>query len=308
MNTASNSDQKRFSILIPTRNRPAQLLKLLDSINQSTCLPDLVVIVSTGDDLTAHLAKVRFKFEIDYLHVEGFGQIRQKLIGISRIPKSSKWIAFLDDDLEVGPDCFQNLFQALNSDILGENIVGMGMAEQLGDSRRNYIFRKYRSRLSGKVLKNGRNVSYMQSRSKLETEWLNGASIWRKDVLTCYSFPYTQSRYSICEDLIFSYSARKFGRLIFVPEAQYWVQKLDKATPNSFDLRAFAFWKYYFVKINQELSVILFYVSYLGLTLKYLFKRQSEGRRTSTLKTLAILTKTILAREEPLTALMKYKI
>ena len=91
-------------MLIPTRNRPEKLIRLLESISKSTILPESVIVVSSGIDMTAELKNLSLNLRIDHLFFEGFGQIRQKELGIKRIPKESGWVLFLDDDLEIAHD------------------------------------------------------------------------------------------------------------------------------------------------------------------------------------------------------------
>ena len=297
-----------FSVLIPTRNRPENLVHLLRSISNSTILPECVIVVSTGFNISEFLENLETNFQLDYVHADGFGQIHQKIIGIKRVPKNSRWLIFLDDDLNVAENCFEELFNLLYSESESQSIVGVGMADEIAKVSRDRGIKKLFSAYRGKVLKSGTNISYMTSPIRIETEWLNGASMWRTEVLGNYFFEHTQTRYAICEDLIFSHRVKKVGKLIFCPEAIYRRQDSSFQSMNAANLRSLAFWKLYFVSTNAELSKILFFLSFGMTTFKFCTKKFSIGEKWYAIVTLSLLFKSILTNEDPLCALKRLEI
>ena len=132
--------------------------------------------------------------------------------------------------------------------------------------------------------------------------------MWRTEVLGDYFFEHTQTRYAICEDLIFSYRVKKAGKLIFYPKAIYRKQDSSFQRMSAANLRSLAFWKLYFVSTNAELSKILFFLSFGMTTFKFCTKKFSIREKWYAIVTLSLLFKSIIINEDPLRALKKLEI
>ena len=138
-----------------------------------------------------------------------------------------------------------------------DEIKGIGFSSNSAtskESNRGYLS-KFRKRRYGKVLPSGRNLDYMEADEPILCDWLNGISMWKCEVLGKYSFDYLDSRYSICEDLIFSYSISRNNKLLYVPNAVF---KFQAETPIFITdrevFRANAYWRLFFVSSNSHLS------------------------------------------------------
>ena len=299
----SHSKQLSFAILIATRNRPAALDALLNSITALELPPKMLLIVSSGMDIS-HIIKMHQELSVKHKHISERGQIRQKMLGISEIAKDIDWVLFLDDDLILEPSSTANLFRFLSSHKNATSVIGLGLADgsRIDTKRLDFFFNVK----AGTVSKSGKNFDYMSSNVPIQTSWLNGASMWRRNQVDQYFFEYLDSNYSICEDLIFSYARSKSGSLYFIPEAKFNFQSNVKATVNDFEtFRARAYWKYYFVSINSDLSVFLFLMSQVVSTLAFV-KRGDIKPKSILLKlkfSIPILYDLILSslkRKEPL--------
>lgn len=263
----SHSKQLSFAILIATRNRPAALDTLLNSITALELPPKLLVIVSSGMDIS-HIIKSHQDLSIKHRHISERGQIRQKMLGISEIAKDIDWVLFLDDDLVLEQSSTANLFRFLSSHENATSVIGLGLADgsRIDSKSLDFFFNSK----AGTVSKSGKNFDYMSSNVPLQTSWLNGASMWRRNQVDQYFFEYLDSNYSICEDLFFSYARSKSGSLYFIPEAKFNFQSNVKPAVNDFEtFRARAYWKYYFVSSNSDLSVFLFLMSQVLSTLAF---------------------------------------
>ena len=298
-----------FAILIPTHNRPRELSILLRSIEKSTRLPSQVVVIASGQDV-AHITNEFSKsLEIAYLHTAMKGQIAQKRIGMELVSKRADWCVFLDDDLILQDSAIDLALSTAKSykkrDIIG---IGLGLppsSRALNVSRFNKkllkLFKLSSSR-PGKVLSSGHATSYLQETSVVETQWLNGASIWRTEYARRYGVNLPSTPYAACEDLIFSYPLSKQGTLIYVPEAKAMFQDTELSKFNSFKvMEAAALWRFYFVSKHKELSLGFFFLSQLIRTLYAMFNPQDPKLRL--LKNLLALNwkllKTIITKRNP---------
>jgi GT2 family glycosyltransferase len=86
-----------FAVVIPTRNRPAQLHRLLDSLADQTLTDYDVVIVDQSDAVDPALEqRVERHDRLHLVHDEGRGASRARNVGWRAV--GADWIAYLDDD------------------------------------------------------------------------------------------------------------------------------------------------------------------------------------------------------------------
>lgn len=270
------------AILIATRNRPNQISQLLESIIAQSHLPEQVVIVSSGQEISKVVKRFSGKVNITHEHLMSYGQIRQKTFGIRKIFDNVEWVLFLDDDLILRPDTLTKLENFLFS--LKENpheqVIGIGLkipsSSHLRNSRRRRLIAKLfllDSKKPGSVLKSGHPVDYLTSGGVLKTQWLNGISVWRADVLGSYNFDFLDSKYSAFEDVIFSFRQNSNGSLIFNPEIE-----IDLQTDQSTDLSrkdiflAASFWRLKFILENSGFSKIGFIWSQIGRSIFFILQ------------------------------------
>jgi len=258
-----------FAILIPTRNRPNELSILLRSIQKSTRLPKQVVVIASGQGVAHILDEFSKSLEITYLHTAVTGQIAQKRIGVELVSKEVDWCLFLDDDL-ILEECAIDLALSAARSYEKRDIIGIGLSlpplsralnVAKGNEKLLELF-KLSSSHPGEVLRSGHATSYLQETSVIETQWLNGASMWKVEHVKTYGRDLPSTPYAACEDLIFSYPLSKQGTLIYVPEAKLTFQESQLSDFDSFEvLRSASLWRYYFITKNQGLSFRWFFLS-----------------------------------------------
>jgi len=269
-----------FAVLIATRNRPKELCNLLDSIVDSLMRPIEIVVVSSGVDIADILDEFN-QLPISHIHIEGYGQIRQKSIGLDFIGEKCDWVLFLDDDLRITPTTVSELFENLKILEKDFKVLGLGVGENKSKviTYQKKILSKLREPKWGKVSRSGNNFDYQYSQENIPTSWLNGASMWNKEALKYYKFEYLDAKYSICEDLIFSYQVSKFGKLFFIPSAKFEFQR--DANPLTDEYGAFkanAYWRLCFVLSNSELSKTLFVLTQGIRGVKFAFRLTKNFR------------------------------
>ena len=275
------------AILIPTRNRPEKVAKLLDSLMSSTIKPNQIIIVASGEDIKNQLRRFEDYFEITYKYTQIAGQIAQKKIGITLLNEENNWCLFLDDDLLVGPRAIEGALEAVNSRGPGR-VIGVGFSLPItsrAQSAGRFTLRAGKlfgihNNSPGKVLWNGHATSYLEMEEITNTEWLNGASMWQKSVLNSYGQGVPSTRYAACEDLIYSYPLHKIGELIYAPQAKLEFQDYELSDFNNLIIfESASYWRYYFVCKNG-LSRFAFFYSQFGRIL--FIVAQKRNRRVST--------------------------
>ena len=263
------------AILIATRNRPVALRCLLDSVLASSIQPQQVIIVSSGQDIGDVVREFAESLPIVHHHTESFGQIAQKRIGVGIIAQEVNWCVFLDDDLVLDKNALKIAIETAIT-YPRTNVIGIGLGTPVTSRGTNLpVHLKILARLFqlssnelGKVLRSGHANSYLQSRCVIETQWLNGAAIWRTEYARNYGMDLPSTPYAACEDLIFSYPLSKKGTLIYVPEAGVNFQETKLSNVDSFRvIEAASLWRFYFVSKHKELSQIYFFLSQIIRTI-----------------------------------------
>jgi glycosyltransferase involved in cell wall biosynthesis len=266
-----------IAVLVATKNRPEKLTKLLESLTSSTNFISQLVIVSSGQNISQVIANFRDSLNIKHLHSEVSGQIKQKMQGIRHIDQNIKWVLFLDDDVTISKEAFETLIKKYLTNPEFVEVYGFGLKIT------NIEFRKYTRRTktflrvfglhsnkSGSVLKSGHAQTYQDSLSDIETQWLNGISIWRVESLKSYGSRFQAINYAAYEDVIFSYRVSRQNRLIFAFSVPVVSQDNEKYTPLTIDqYRAGAYMRYLFVTENRNLSKLYLLIAQLFRTLDF---------------------------------------
>ncbi len=93
-------ENRDISLLIPTMNRPANVDRLLGTLKDHRFLErtdlNIVVVDSSKDFSTKQIA---LSYSVEYIPAEGLGKSRAMNFAVNML--SSKFIAFLDDDIVV---------------------------------------------------------------------------------------------------------------------------------------------------------------------------------------------------------------
>ncbi len=266
---------EEFCVLIPTRNRPHEVEALLTSIEASTVKPSQIVLISSGDDISNTVEKFVDKLSITHIHSEIPGQINQKKLGLSAVDSSADWVVFLDDDLLVLPDTFEKAFECVQrlDRKNGKRLGGVGFGLPATSRFNNHgkasqiLARLFgiNNQPAGVVLSNGHATSYLEQQEPTETQWLNGASMWRVETVPNYGSHGISSKYAACEDLIFSYPVGKKYLLVYCPDAKLEFQKSEKTDFENPAIYVSAlYWRYFLILEHKEFSIIRFNVAQLG--------------------------------------------
>ena len=283
----------KIAILICTRNRLSALDALLESISKSNLIPDQVIISSSGQNVSGVLSNHKEKINITHVETELFGQIRQKMLGIGALDKSIEWVIFLDDDVLLPNDTLgklQNLVK-LRTTQSSEDLLGVGLCipstshlQETGKVKRAIArFFYLDSSVVGEILSSGHPASYLNSSQVVDCNWLNGISAWNSKILCNYGSDFLESRYSAYEDVIFSYSQSKFGKLIFDPNLKIDLQEslsTDLSQVSIFE--AASYWRLKFILANPEFSKSRYLWSQFGRSIFFIIGSKKSGSDLAT--------------------------
>jgi GT2 family glycosyltransferase len=122
-----------FAVVIPTRNRPAQLHRLLDSLSEQTRSDHHVVIVDQSDEVDSALSeRVDESDRLHLVHDDGRGASRARNVGWRMV--GAEWIAYLDDDCIPEPGWAAALHAELGAHPAADLIMGDVTANNAPDT------------------------------------------------------------------------------------------------------------------------------------------------------------------------------
>ena len=217
-----------ISLIVATKDRPDDLRTLLESLRLQTVGPaEIVVVDASGESVEPVLAEFP-ELITRYLRHWPPSAAAQRNVGIQACDPASTLIGFADDDTTFEPHAFENMLSFWNDavpDILGaafniRNYPDRGkailkhsvLAERLG---------LYSSK-PGSVSTSGWQTVAGEVAETQFVEWVpSGASIFRRDVFGKDIFDEYFESYSYLEDLDFSYTISRTGRLAIVADAGF---------------------------------------------------------------------------------------
>ncbi len=255
----------KFSLVICTYMRPEALRKLLGSARKQSLYPDEILIIDGSHDNETRQMLAENPFDrLRYFKVpdQHRGLTRQRNYGIARIAVGTDVICFLDDDIVLEPDYFENLIgtYSIHPDALGvggfiiEPVVwekadskpAIGEFQFDGWKRPDgsrFVMRK-RLGLDSDVppgfspgFSHGRSVGFLPPSGKIyEVEQLmGGVSSFRKSVFDTLSFSEYFEGYGLYEDADFTLRLAKTGKLYLNTNARLYHHHDDSGRPNKYN-------------------------------------------------------------------------
>jgi GT2 family glycosyltransferase len=220
--------KEKIALVIATRDRPADLRRLLESLRIQTIPPAEIVVVDAGDKAAEPVVHDFAKLPIHYLRHWPPSAAAQRNAGIRACGPCATLIGFADDDTTFEANAMEamlDFWQTADPGVLGAafNMLNCRMppGQLFKRSRLSRILGLY-SAQSGGVARSGWQSVTGTVDSTLYVEWLpTGAVVWRRSALESARFDEYFDRYSYLEDLDLSYSIARRGRLAIVAAAGY---------------------------------------------------------------------------------------
>lgn len=247
------------------RARP--LLNLLNSVLIQSVYPDEIIIVdgSTNDATQEILENNQFE-NLNYYKVDGAnrGLTKQRNFGIEKVNSSMDIVCFLDDDIVLQSDYFENLIAtySLFPDALGAGgtIVNESTWEFAGenyipkitefyydgwkkkDGSRFVIRKKFgldSDRLPGFMpdFSHGRSLGFIPPTDKIYKveQLMGGVSSFKKSIFSTFKFSTYFEGYGLYEDADFTLRVSKIGALYLNTKAKLSHYHDSSGRPNQYN-------------------------------------------------------------------------
>jgi glycosyltransferase involved in cell wall biosynthesis len=247
------------SIIVPTRNRPHLLKRLVDVVvPQLLCEDELIIIDSS--DVRFQSPNLNQISQIKYLTTQYKSAAVQRNIGLDEMGKS-EYVFFLDDDVLPGDDYFARCIDVLNkADAIGVSGVAPNPISKQLRPRPAGLYGLYRrifildSKKDGVLLRSGINVPIRDYASKVsEVEWLIGCSAWKTEKTREIRFESDFKGQSLFEDVIFSVRMKKHGKIVTEPSIVLMHEESEIARPSKYE-----FWEMWMTNRYRLIKVANF--------------------------------------------------
>jgi len=263
----------KLTFVVPTKDRPDELRRLLESLEIQTRPPDEVIVVDGGAAPVREVVERCRGLQVRYLRSLPPSATRQRNFGIRSVHPDHDLIGILDDDSVLAPEACEEMlrfWETASADIGGAsfNLVNhpplfasglkhLRLAERIG----------LYSRMQGTVLPSGFQVMLSNLNENRTVQWLpSGTSVWRRTVFQAFRFDEWYAGYSYLEDLDFSYQVGKNFTLVIVAAARQYHYPSPRGRMNGFRFgQKEVANRLHFVRKHKELSVAK---CYLALTIR----------------------------------------
>jgi glycosyltransferase involved in cell wall biosynthesis len=250
-----------LALVVPTKDRPREVRRLLESLRAQDVAPARVVIVDAGDGSLAAIAPEFADLDVMYVRAPRPGLTRQKNLGVDHAGDDVDLVGFVDDDIVFEPgamDAMLAFWREAGPDVAGAsfNIVNVGTARSRLVPKLLRVFLISADRY-GAVLRSGFNTPITNTPATRYTEWLNGGStVWRREIVREVRFAEWFPGSGLCEDVWFSRRIHPRYRMAVVAPARVRHQEVGRSTRGEFGAgRAQVLNRLYVVRSDPRLSM-----------------------------------------------------
>jgi len=221
------------AVVICTRNRPADVERVLKSLSEQRSDERFEVLVVDASDAekaeaVRRATDVTKGLEVRYVPYEDAPSLaRQRNYGVGKLSNDVRIVHFLDDDVTLEPGYLEVLRQTLARQPGIGGIGGLVLDERThevtGWSKRiaSLIFLLEPLR-PGKVLPSGGLIGPQSAplTEPTKVQFLGGCASYRRELIARFRFDERLEGYSMDEDLDFSYRVGRSADLVVHPEAR----------------------------------------------------------------------------------------
>lgn len=237
----SRNDQ--ISVIVPTKDRPRELKRFLNSLDVQSLLPNELIIVDASENKkTFRLVnekKYISKYKIKYFKSEP-GLTRQKNIGVKK--SKGKLLFFFDDDVVLD----RKFIEVINDSFLEFNEFGVvGITGRITNTQisTNLIDKIYKRLFflteygKGRLKLSGFPEHIFSRKISIVGVLPGGCTAYAKKIFSDYLFDERLKGYSYLEDVDFSYRVSRNYKLMYQPHAKLLHHATTYKTANTESLR-----------------------------------------------------------------------
>ena len=244
-----------LDIVIPTRNRSDMLYSTIRELKKNTFFfKEIIVVDSSNKFHKSKIKNFKNKIKIKMKVYNSKPSISlQRNIGLDKVIKKRKYVMFLDDDLVFKKNAFKKMYSFVKKN---KNLAGIGFnlnikkvnffTETLKKNKLTKLLGIYDTKM-GIVTPSGWQTKAINLKRDLEVEWIpTQAVIYNNERIKNLKFDTAYGKYSYLEDLDFSYSLSRKGKLMICSSAKYSSENIVNRNDYFFGVKEIVN-RYYFI-------------------------------------------------------------
>lgn len=267
--------KEKLAIIIPTKDRPDEVKRFLESVREQEIKPMQIIVVDGGSEGLKDILNSFATLNIDYVKKNPPSLTLQRNIGIKMLKEEISLVAFFDDDIILEKNSLKNMMKFWED--VPEDVGGACFNNMSQSFKKPKFFEKIfivNAREPGRILSSGFQSLPCAVDKTMQIDWLIGcAMMFRKEIFKEFMFDERFWGYAIYEDVDFSYRVGKKYKLFVVADAKVKHLSRMERIEDSFALGKMEVAnRLYFVKKNSELSMALCCWGLLGLFFNNIIK------------------------------------
>ena len=263
---AKSNSSYRLALVVPTRDRPESLRRMLKSLAEQAPCPIKVAVVASGTKASEAVVAEFRDLAIDYLHVDFASIPGQRNVGIEAVKDDADLIGFVDDDVVFHPGSIESMlafWEQAPEDVGGAgfnflNVLAPETVRKWALAPVKALYRLFLGKQSarGKMLPSGFPTPIYPVDETIQVEWLETlAVVFRKVVLERFRGDEAYGGYDCVGFVDFTYTIGRQHRLYVVKDA--CVTHYCSPITNSYVLgKKQILNRIYFVRKHPELSLV----------------------------------------------------
>ena len=215
-----------IAYVVPTKDRPDDLAKLLESLRRQSVQASQIVIVDGSETPIDGLLAKYPDLPLTYVRIYPPSLARQRNAGMAALQPNIAVAGYLDDDLELDPIATERMHAFWSSTDATTGGAAFTIVNQPERGRVGAVISDFfllNGSAQGKVLSSGFATSILPTTKTERTDWLyGGATLWRREVIESFSYDEWYIGHGYLEDLDYSHRVAQAYSLYVVADARCW--------------------------------------------------------------------------------------
>lgn len=213
-----------ISVIIPTYNRADDLKITLNSIVKFKNLKEVIIVDQSKDNKTKKLVANFKNKKLKYIFSSVPAITIARNLGFKTASKDSKIIVFIDDDVTLGKNYFEEILSIFNTYKDAKGVGGVEIPETKENISvfeifaRRLFFLSYPQKNQSNILSAYGNTYPSMVDKVINVQWIPGVNMaYKREVFSKQKFDENLLGYTVAEDIDFSYRLfKKYPRGLFL--------------------------------------------------------------------------------------------
>jgi len=212
----------KIAFVVPTKDRPVDLKRMLESLAKQERKPDQIIIVDGSMPPIKNVVDKFMKLPIDYITIYPPSLAKQRNVGMTLLKKDITLAGYLDDDVVLEKVAIKNMltFWDSSESNLGGTVFNITNTPPPKWTKIKSIF-FLDSPIPGQLLKSGCTSILGHQKENITVDWLcGGATVWKREIINKYRYDEWFKGTGYLEDVDFSFNVKNKYSLFLVANSK----------------------------------------------------------------------------------------